>query len=155
LQALERIERTRIGIDVVVGVSNPHRREIESACSAMNGVSFHCQASNMAELMQEADLALGAGGTASWERCCLGLPALVIAVADNQVESMLTLSRHGVITGLGMASEVSVERIAAALTQAVAEPESLRRMSGAGMQLVDGRGTARVAQAILTGATHE
>jgi len=41
-------------------------------------------ANNMSELMLNADIAIGAGGSTSWERCCLGLPTLLCVLADNQ-----------------------------------------------------------------------
>lgn len=39
---------------------------------------------NMAELMAKSDLAIGAAGSTSWERCCLGLPSIMVVLADNQ-----------------------------------------------------------------------
>ena len=42
------------------------------------------QQANMAELIYEADLAFAAGGTSTWERCCLGLPTFLVKIADNQ-----------------------------------------------------------------------
>jgi UDP-2,4-diacetamido-2,4,6-trideoxy-beta-L-altropyranose hydrolase len=63
-------------VDVVVGESHPRREEI-AAQSERHGFACHVQTPRMAELIAAADLAIGAGGTAVWERCCLGLPALV------------------------------------------------------------------------------
>src|SRR4029079_4764741 len=49
----------------------------------------------MAALMAESDLAIGAAGVTSWERCCLGLPALVLVLADNQRKSAEALHEAG------------------------------------------------------------
>src|SRR5690606_4736833 len=72
-------------IDVVVGNSNPHKAEIEELCKNYN-YNFHCQVDNMAQLMAKADLAIGAGGTSTWERISLGLPSITYSIADNQNE---------------------------------------------------------------------
>jgi UDP-2,4-diacetamido-2,4,6-trideoxy-beta-L-altropyranose hydrolase len=73
----------RLAVDVVVGAANPHANRIAREC-AEAGFAFHRQATNMAELMAAADLAIGAGGSTTWERCALGLPTLQVAIAPNQ-----------------------------------------------------------------------
>lgn len=75
---------TNITVNVIVGASNPHKDEIITFCRAYNFLNVHVQVNNMAELMGEADLALGAGGSTIWERCFLELPSIVTAVAENQ-----------------------------------------------------------------------
>lgn len=85
LQAIQEL-MSDIEFNVVVGASNPQKEEIEKLCEHMSKVRFYCQVCNMAELMIEADLAIGAGGTTIWERCFLGLPSIIIIVADNQKE---------------------------------------------------------------------
>ena len=85
LKALESLHRSDIQVNVVVGASNKNRENIEAYCRQYENMQYFCQVSNMAEMMNEADLAIGAGGTTTWERCFLGLPSIVIAIADNQV----------------------------------------------------------------------
>jgi UDP-2,4-diacetamido-2,4,6-trideoxy-beta-L-altropyranose hydrolase len=84
LLALEKINFAGV-VNVVVGYSNPYRDEIIEICNRHENYKFYCQVDNMAELMNKADLAIGAGGSTTWERCCLALPSLVISVAENQV----------------------------------------------------------------------
>lgn len=86
LRALSLVNKKDITIDVVVGKINPHKEEVKQYCNKFSNINFHCQVNNMAELMVNADLAIGAGGSATWERCYLGLPTLIITVAKNQVE---------------------------------------------------------------------
>ena len=57
--------------------------------------------SNMAELMAGSDLAIGAAGSTSWERCCLGLPTLALVLADNQIEAAQHLEKASAIELLG------------------------------------------------------
>lgn len=69
----------------------------------------------MAELMNKADLMLGAGGTTTWERLFLQLPAIVTAIAENQVEICNDCAAAGVIDYLGLAEDISVDDIAFAV----------------------------------------
>lgn len=86
-------------VTVVLGKTAPH---IESVQNFAKNANFTCQVlvnvNNMAELMSQANLAIGAGGSTSWERCCLGLPTLLLVLADNQryVAQMLA-KKHAVI----------------------------------------------------------
>lgn len=70
-------------VDVVVGGGNANRARIREICGAHPAFHYHDQVGNMAELMARADLALGTGGTTTWERCFLGLPSIVTAIAIN------------------------------------------------------------------------
>lgn len=81
----------------------------------------------MAELMAQADLSLGAGGTTTWERCFLGLPAIVTAIAENQLEVCRDCAEMGYIYYLGKWDEVTEEDITAAV-QKCTMPQVLREM---------------------------
>jgi UDP-2,4-diacetamido-2,4,6-trideoxy-beta-L-altropyranose hydrolase len=119
LLALQQLELTNISVKVVVGSNNPRTEIIQEKCSAIPYVSFHQQVSNMAELMEESDLALGAGGSTTWERCALGLPCLTIIVADNQRKSMLELMERGAIFLIESSEDASPERIALLLKRII------------------------------------
>jgi UDP-2,4-diacetamido-2,4,6-trideoxy-beta-L-altropyranose hydrolase len=107
LQAIQELNRIDIEFNVVVGASNLKKVEIKKKCEQMSNVTFFCQVSNMAELMMKADLAIGAGGTTSWERCYLGLPSILIIVADNQKEVTQAIAQKGAALLLGESSLVS------------------------------------------------
>lgn len=107
LQAVQEMNRPEIEIHIVVGAENPNKEQIEKTCAKMPNTFFHCQVNNMAELMMRADLAIGAGGTTSWERCYLGLPSIIIIVADNQKEVTKAVAEKGVICCLGTSAEVT------------------------------------------------
>lgn len=83
LEALLQLKTNDIAINVVVGASNPHKDSLRLICEE-NNFNYLCQVSNMAQLIAEADLAIGAGGTAIWERCFLELPTVIVCIADNQ-----------------------------------------------------------------------
>ena len=147
IEALAGLVGRKLQVDVVVGAQNEQRGQIEARCAAL-GFACHVQTARMAELMAAADLALGAGGSASWERCCLGLPALALAVADNQKE----LVEDAALAGLLCAPTLEAAPLADHLRGLLDHPLLLRAMSRNGMQAVDGRGAGRVLRAMGIGA---
>ena len=149
LAALQRLARRDLRADVVVGALNPHAAEVAACCRSMSNVEFHGQTNDMAGLMARADLAVGAAGSASWERCCLGLPAIVGWVAANQRAVASTLARHRAAINLGDLSELTAAELAALLEQMSQRPGLLANMSARAAGLVDGGGIARVCVVLL------
>ena len=127
IHALLQLQLPSVVVDVVVGGSNLRRTQIEDLCVAHDFLHYHCQVSNMAELMANADLCLGAGGTTTWERCFLGLPAIVTAVAENQIQICEDCAAARYICYLGRWDEVTVGDIAAAVQKCIM-PQTLREM---------------------------
>lgn len=101
--------------DIITGVSNSRREKIENICSKYHFLHYYCQVSNMAEFMNKADLMLGAGGSTTWERLYMELPALVTAVAENQIQGCEDCSQAGIIEYLGINEDVRVDTILEAL----------------------------------------
>ena len=102
-------------VDVITGVSNSRREKIKYLCSKYQFLHYYCQVSNMAEFMNKADLMLGAGGSTTWERLYMELPALVTAVAENQIQGCEDCSQAGIIEYLGINDDVRVDTILEAL----------------------------------------
>src|SRR5439155_11722294 len=107
LDGICRLGRADLKLDVVIGETNPHRSAVEAACAKLAHTNLHVQTARMAELMAQADCAIGAGGTATWERCALGLPALVAILADNQVRIAEAMQAAGAVCLLGRDDAVS------------------------------------------------
>ena len=102
----------------------------------------------MAELMAKADLAIGAAGGTSWERCALGLPTLVAVLADNQAEAAVALSTVGAAIEIGSPkSSKFPAKLADALKRAQVSA-NLNALSRSAASVTDGRGVARVADAL-------
>ena len=95
-----------------------------------------------------ADLAIGACGSASWERCCVGLPAVVVAIADNQVSIGEGLDARGACVYLGTAAAVNSAALAQAMRRLLTHPVQVRELSVCAHALVDGLGAQRVAQVL-------
>jgi UDP-2,4-diacetamido-2,4,6-trideoxy-beta-L-altropyranose hydrolase len=129
-------------VDVVIGTQHPYREQIQSTCNA-HGYVCHVQTTHMAVLMAEADLAIGAGGVATWERCCMGLPSIVGAIAQNQLQSAKDLSVLGVVKFVGTAHEITAEKLKQEIKQAFCQdwPE---KASLLGLSMVDSDGVLRV-----------
>lgn len=108
LRALKQLheEGKEFTATVVVGGSNAKKAEVEEFCKEESWTDYYCQVNNMAELMAKADLALGAGGTTTWERLFLELPSIVTAIADNQVQIAEDCDKAGLVTYIGTANEV-------------------------------------------------
>lgn len=141
IEAIARLGAKDIAADVVIGLQHPRREDIEFACDRY-GFVCHVQTSRMAELMAAADLALGAGGSASWERCCLGLPSILTAAADNQIAVCRTLAGTGAADYLGEAKELGVADWQAAIAGRLQSPW-LAMASSRAWSLVDGLGVSR------------
>jgi UDP-2,4-diacetamido-2,4,6-trideoxy-beta-L-altropyranose hydrolase len=126
-----------IKINVVVGSSNKRKDEIREYCDRYPNFFFYCQVSNMAELMNEADLAIGAGGTTTWERCYLGLPSITIIVADNQIELSDDVSKFGATINLGFSHEVTSDQIFEAVKDLIEHPKKVQSLSERASKLVN------------------
>lgn len=129
-------------ISVVMGASAPWRESVTAQAGAMPwSTEVVVNVSDMARRMAEADLAIGAAGSTSWERCCLGLPTLMVVLADNQREIADALAEKGAALPLELAD---LETSLAGQLAALDAHGALTAMSQRATDLVDGQGTAHV-----------
>jgi len=129
VEAFKRINRPDIFCDVVVGLNNPNKSELQKACRSFPNLDFHLQTYGIAKLMAGADLSIGAGGTMTWERCYLGLPTIIIAIAENQDRMCRELDKKGAAVYLGKQREIRIRSIVDALNFALENPGFLRKIS--------------------------
>jgi spore coat polysaccharide biosynthesis predicted glycosyltransferase SpsG len=104
--------------------------------------------------MAVADLAIGAAGSTSYERCCLGLPSVVVVTASNQALNSEQLARHGAVVALGPAHGLTAATVCAAVESLLGDARRLHRLSQAAAAICDGLGAARVAdglEAVIAG----
>lgn len=156
LRAVAGIADRNFEVDAVVGGGNPNKERIENLCAAEDGFHYHCQISNMAELMAAADLAVCAGGTATWERCFLELPAITVTNADNQVETTRAVAAAGAAMFLGCCREVSGEDIAAAIRILLKNPAQVMEMGKKSLAIM-GNGQSQGSHAlsdVIFGESH-
>jgi len=150
LEVLSAEEFSYLYVDVVIGKTNPHRDIITYLVNQRNRTTLHVQVKNIAELMAQADLALCAGGTTTWERFCLGLPSLVITIADNQVPFTRDLHDAELLRWLGNSKDVDVFIIRKALLTALHDSERNCQEAEKGMCIVNGKGVQKVAKMLTT-----
>lgn len=137
--AWSQVRPKGIEVDLVLPFDAPAWAPID-----LPGLRLHRDLPTLAPLMAQADIAFGAGGASQWERLCLGLPAVVVATADNQRAIAEELQRRGLIRYLGSHEQVDAGRLAAALREVVAGVE-LEAWSRRCLATVDGLGAQRVA----------
>ncbi|MGR6836675.1 UDP-2,4-diacetamido-2,4,6-trideoxy-beta-L-altropyranose hydrolase [Syntrophomonas erecta] len=128
IKAVEKLNRRDIEVDVVVGASNPHQKEIKHLCDKAC-FNYHYQVNNMAELMAKADLAIGAGGSTTWERCFLGLPSICVVVADNQVAIVRAMARNKAIINQGNNDNVDYIKLHNTLKNLIENKAKIKMMS--------------------------
>ena len=135
-------------IKVVMGPHAPWLAEVKAAAAVMPWPSeVLVGVSNMAELMAGSDLAIGAAGSTSWERCCLGLPTLALVLADNQREAAGFLEEAKAIILLGDARNENWQaRLPVVL--AALSPENLAALSRNARAIVDGKGVEKCVKAM-------
>jgi len=137
-------------IDVVTGHGAESLSWLrQSAARERLSIHVDLDSTAMVELMVSADLAVGAGGGTALERCCLGLPSLMIVVAGNQRSAAQALDRGGAAQLLGDAADLSTSQIAESLAGFARQSERLVECSRAAAATVDGEGAERVSERIM------
>ena len=132
-------------IEIATTAANPHLAELAEACRRWPRTSLRVDAPDLVGFFARHDLQIGAGGGASWERCCIGAPTVALVCADNQREVVEGLSALGVLATPDGNDPLSAASIGAAVTALAADGERRRDMSERARRLVDGLGARRVA----------
>ncbi|MGY9049123.1 hypothetical protein P775_06390 [Puniceibacterium antarcticum] len=131
-------------ITVVLGPTAPARDAVARRAAGMPiRTELRVGVDNMAELMASADLAIGAAGGSTWERCCLGLPALIAVLAENQAPAAKAISDTGAALLFGNGAD-PVAGFFDALSRAK-QPACLATMSALAAKIANGKGADRVA----------
>lgn len=130
-------------IVVVLGETAPHIKSVEILAAMLPvEVEVEIAASNVAEIMSDADVAFGAAGSTSWERCCLGLPTLLFVIADNQIKLAELLEQHDAVV------RVEMNSIVEQLNRLLIESTFYKTTSDAAALLCDGEGVGRVVSSL-------
>lgn len=137
-----------VQIIAVMGPHSPWLEEVRTQAARMRmETQVRVGVTDMARLMATSDLAIGAGGGTSWERCCLGLPAFILSLAENQHAMARTLQDAGAVIAVESAAELArrLDELLAANTMA----PFLARSSRDAAQVTDGRGAERICREML------
>lgn len=142
-------------IEVVSTSVNPFLKALREACAASPGTTLTLDAPDLSAFFARHDLQIGAGGGASWERCCIGPPTIALALADNQSLVVSALDGLGAIRGAStpvggpQPDARGLPALADVLPGLLSDPKARQAMSARAMSLVDGRGAQRVALYVL------
>jgi len=151
LQVLKSCIRQDITVNIVLGAMLANQDEMIKRFNLQNYL-FHKQTQNIATLMAQADLSIGGGGTATWERCSVGLPTIPIILAENQAQ----LVQDGLASGIFVPASATIETmfgsvqgLKESILYALNNPDHLEDISKKCMDLVDARGVERVIVELL------
>lgn len=142
-------------ITVVMGGSAPHLDAVRARASTMPiPTEVAAGVPDMAHRMMQADLCIGAVGSAAWERCALGLPTLQVVLADNQVDAARAMAVRGLSLALPCPDAPEFAGALAAGLDQLSDPAAYRAMARAAANLTDGSGAARLTRTLLERSPH-
>lgn len=152
-QVLESLKQSTLPetcrITVVMGSTAPWLEDIYQLASTMPWYTeVKVNVDNMAQLMSDSDFAIGAAGSTSWERCCLGVPTAMIVLADNQRFAAGLLEQAKAVVSLSAGKDFTLE-LASVIDEAVRKPEFLKVMSERAKVIVAGAGCEQVLKRLI------
>ncbi|WP_341891838.1 UDP-2,4-diacetamido-2,4,6-trideoxy-beta-L-altropyranose hydrolase [Variovorax sp. YR752] len=150
LDALEQIGFPGT-IEIATTQGNPHLDALRTRATSRPRLAITLDQPDLADFFARHDLQIGAGGGATWERCCIGAPTLAAIAADNQRPVLLPLQQMGVLRVLADEPPTAAA-IATGVRELIENPALRRSLAERAKALVDGRGAQRVATALLSSA---
>jgi UDP-2,4-diacetamido-2,4,6-trideoxy-beta-L-altropyranose hydrolase len=136
-------------LDVVVGSAAPSLPGLCAAAKCDPHLRLHVDSHEMAQLMATADIAVGAGGSSTWERAALGLPTATVVLADNQRPMARAMARDGLTLTADVAAPGFEDDLIGALHKLIGDAALRRTISHKAAAACDGLGAQRVADALL------
>lgn len=137
-----------VRLDVAIGSDAPSRESLERLAHRDRRLHLHIDSHEMASLMADADVAVGAGGSSVWERATVGLPSITAILADNQREVAEQMAGAGLTLALEAAAPDFGARLVETYRELAADPELRWRLAAASSDICDGHGATRVADAV-------
>ncbi len=138
-------------IEVASTSANPQLADLRAACDAAPPTTLLLDAPDLTAFFARHGLQIGAGGGATWERCCVGAPTIALPLADNQKAVIPALADLGVLraASLGEATLTNSGPLATVLTELLRDASARTALASSAAALVDGRGAQRVALSLL------
>ena len=139
-----------IEVEVVLGTKAPNLKSVQALCDDLAPpCSLSVGVDDMAARMAAADIAIGAAGGTTWERCALGLPSLLATIADNQAGAAETVEAAGAAISIGWPFAAGFARRVRAGVRRLSDDTVRAEMALSAANICDGKGAARVADALL------
>lgn len=144
LKALSKDELQYLSVDVVIGRANKDKNQILSIASNRKNTKIYNALPSLFELMQKADLMLCSGGATTWERCSLGLPAIVYISSENQRRFSELLAKDDVQVLIESSNHISNQDWFLKICELSKDYDKLKKMSKLCSKIVDGKGVNRL-----------
>ena len=141
-------EFAEIFIDIVAPPLMAGFADVRTAAESLPHTCLHPQLPHLADLVAAADLAIGGGGASTWERMCLGLPSLVVVMAENQRLLAAELAEKGLTTSLEDLHALKTDALRDAIRR-MQRPGALAEISAKLLLVCDGNGARRTASMLI------
>jgi len=138
-----------IDIRVVAGIANPNFQNLWETCKGLENIKLFKNVRNIAKVYAGAYIAIGGGGVSALERCALGIPSLIYAVAENQVNPSIQLSRTGAAVYMGKIEDIKRDTLVETLHRLINDTGAWLEISRRAMETVDAKGTSRITACIM------
>jgi glutamate-1-semialdehyde 2,1-aminomutase/spore coat polysaccharide biosynthesis protein SpsF len=144
--------------DIMIGGKAQHLPALMQMAEAHpQALRVHAGVAEVAKLAAAADLAIGAPGFGTWERATVGLPTLMVLIAENQRPNAAGIEKSGAGKICAVMDRTSPDEIKRLLVRELralqSDPAALAAMAECAGTLCDGRGAMRIAAAMLPEAT--
>jgi UDP-2,4-diacetamido-2,4,6-trideoxy-beta-L-altropyranose hydrolase len=136
-------------IDIVIGSASLHKTTLKNDIkNRKKTFTLHHNLTSLCPLLQTTDIVIGAGGVSAIERCVLGIPSLLIEIADNQKQMIAQLEQMNAAINIGSPSQLSPSTLKHALEQ-MQDRSTYQVMSQSAANVCDGKGLERVCSHLL------
>jgi len=138
-----------VGLDVVLGAEAPSLPGLAKIARRDPRLTLHVDTPHMARLTAEADIGIGAAGSTTWERCVLGLPSLMVILADNQRGAARAMAQREAALVADAAARDFEAVFDRALMRLLRDAGARRQLAANSAAVCDGLGAGRAAEAFL------
>ena len=149
LQALAHPDFEHLTVHTVIGANHPNPDEVKSLVENLPKGYYHENLPSLAGLMLQCDFMIGGGGTTTWEKMCLGVPAIVATIAENQEAFSKALAESGYHLLMNRDDYESQKSLQKTISSAIHDHKWLLDSSENSAKLVDGLGAKKLAFYLL------
>jgi UDP-2,4-diacetamido-2,4,6-trideoxy-beta-L-altropyranose hydrolase len=149
LKATLNVVTNNVLVDVVVGQNHPDKKSLKDISETHSNVILHDYILNFAAFLKDCDLMIGAGGVTQWERSCLGIPGIILSIADNQTKVAQNIAAAGAGIYVGWHEDVQIEKIKHTLRNLIDNFSLRQSIAQTSYNLNDGNGAKRITEILL------
>jgi UDP-2,4-diacetamido-2,4,6-trideoxy-beta-L-altropyranose hydrolase len=135
-------------ITVVLGANAPWISIVQLQAANMLSTKVLINVQDMAQLMADSDLAIGAAGSSAWERCCLGLPTLMLVMAENQREAATSIERAGAAFAIDSGENLQSE-LSSQIATLIKDKNLMKNLTKNALNVTSGHGCAIMVKALM------